>query len=316
MRGRWTHAVASISALLGLAAIVGSTTHAYATGRYYTEAQARAGETVFHAQCAICHGEALQGKAGPALAGALFLSVSQYQHLNADYLYRFMSKHMPLNAPGSLTKTQYLDALAYILKVNGYPSGRQPLTDDDTRLAQIKIEPTGNFTTKPTLRRRTMYNNTRITLRHLLLASAFCAGTGMAWAAPAATAPASTAPPPPQPATVVDATPVGADVSVTAKQQLGADQDLDNWILYGRTYDNQRFSPLNEITADNIGKLQPVAIIQTGVVGSFENSPIVVNGIMYISTPYDHVLAYDATTGKELWSVRTRPWLHPTVLRP
>ena len=147
-----------------------------------------------------------------------------------------------------------------------------------------------------------MYNNTRITLRHLLLASAFCAGTGMAWAAPAATAPASTAPPPPQPATVVDATPVGADVSVTAKQQLGADQDLDNWILYGRTYDNQRFSPLNEITADNIGKLQPVAIIQTGVVGSFENSPIVVNGIMYISTPYDHVLAYDATTGKELWS--------------
>jgi len=143
MRGRWNHAVAGISALLGLAAIVGSTTHAYATGRYYTEAQASAGETVFHAQCAICHGDALQGKAGPALAGALFLSVSQYQQLNADYLYRFMSKHMPLNAPGSLTKTQYLDALAYILKVNGYPSGRQPLTADDTRLAQIKIEPTG-----------------------------------------------------------------------------------------------------------------------------------------------------------------------------
>jgi mono/diheme cytochrome c family protein len=98
---------------------------------------------VFSVQCSICHGDALEGKAGPALAGAQFLSVSQYQQLNADYLYRFMSKYIPANAPGSLSEAQYLDALAYILKVNGYPSGAEPLTADDKRLAQIKIEPTG-----------------------------------------------------------------------------------------------------------------------------------------------------------------------------
>jgi mono/diheme cytochrome c family protein len=136
-------AVRSLSALIALTAMIATSHHACATPSYYTDAQALAGQTVFHAQCAICHGDALQGKAGPALAGEQFLSVSQYQQLNADYLYRFMSKHMPLNAPGSLSKAQYLDALAYILKVNGYPSGTQALTDDDSRLAAIKIEPTG-----------------------------------------------------------------------------------------------------------------------------------------------------------------------------
>jgi mono/diheme cytochrome c family protein len=135
--------VVGISVMLMLAATAGIPTDAYAVGSYYTDAQAQAGRTVFSVQCSICHGDALEGKAGPALAGAQFLSVSQYQQLNADYLYRFMSKHMPANAPGSLSEAQYLDALAYILKVNGYPSGAEPLTADDKRLAQIKIEPTG-----------------------------------------------------------------------------------------------------------------------------------------------------------------------------
>ena len=90
--------------------------------------------------------------------------------------------------------------------------------------------------------------------------------------------------------------------NITDQQRLKADQDQDNWLLYGRTYENQRFSPVKEITADNVKNLQPVAILQTGVVGSFENSPLVYDGIMFVSTPYDHVLAYNAVTGKQLWS--------------
>jgi mono/diheme cytochrome c family protein len=141
--GQPASVIVGVSAMLMFAVTVSSPNDAHATGSYYTQAQAQAGRTVFRTQCAICHGDSLEGKAGPALAGAQFLSVSQYQQLNADYLYRFMSKHMPLNAPGSLSEAQYLDALAYILEVNGYPSGQQPLTADDQRLAQIKIEPTG-----------------------------------------------------------------------------------------------------------------------------------------------------------------------------
>ena len=89
---------------------------------------------------------------------------------------------------------------------------------------------------------------------------------------------------------------VPVNVDVTYQQLLGADQSPNNWMLYGRTYDNQRFSPLDQINTNNVNSLVPVANIQTGVAASFEVSPIVVNGIMFISTPYDHVMAFDATT--------------------
>ena len=48
---------------------------------YYTQAQATAGQAVFNQTCSICHGEHLEGKVGPALAGEQFLSVSQFQNL-------------------------------------------------------------------------------------------------------------------------------------------------------------------------------------------------------------------------------------------
>jgi alcohol dehydrogenase (cytochrome c) len=96
--------------------------------------------------------------------------------------------------------------------------------------------------------------------------------------------------------------PIPVNVDVTYQQLLGADQNPNNWMLYGRTYDNQRYSPLDQINTSNVGSLMPAAIIQTGVAASFEVSPIVVNGIMFISTPWDHVMAYDATNGKQLWS--------------
>ena len=134
--------VAFFLGLIPLTAGIGSAS-AQAAGSYYTDAQADAGQRVFASQCAICHGDKLEGKVGPALAGEQFLSVSQYQELTAGFLYKTISRQMPKNAPGSLSKTQYLDVLAYILKVNGYPAGPRQLTDDDHELKRIKIEPTG-----------------------------------------------------------------------------------------------------------------------------------------------------------------------------
>lgn len=108
---------------------------------YYTQAQADAGKDIFQKVCAVCHGAQLQGGAGPALAGKQFLSVSQFQEITAAYFYHFMSTHMPLTNPGSLSQTQYLDIMAYFLEVNGYASGSHPLAADDTELKAIKIEP-------------------------------------------------------------------------------------------------------------------------------------------------------------------------------
>jgi PQQ-dependent dehydrogenase (methanol/ethanol family) len=96
--------------------------------------------------------------------------------------------------------------------------------------------------------------------------------------------------------------PVGVNVGVSDQDLMGAAQNNNDWLLYGRTYDNQRFSPLANINAANVTWLMPAALMQTGVSNSFEDSPIEVNGILYIETADNHVQAYDATTGKELWA--------------
>jgi alcohol dehydrogenase (cytochrome c) len=139
---------------------------------------------------------------------------------------------------------------------------------------------------------------------HKAMLLAFCA---VLWTGPAMTQGAApdpghdTRPQPPPPA-VVQARPMTADVTVTDRQLLDADKDQNNWLLHGRTYDNQRFSPLKQISPANVKKLTPVAIIQTGVANSFEDTPTVVNGVMYIITPSDHVQAYDAVTGEPFWT--------------
>ena len=102
-------------------------------------------------------------------------------------------------------------------------------------------------------------------------------------------------------ATIV-ARPIIANVTVTDAMLRDAATDPDNWLLNGRSYDNQRYSPLKQINPANVRHLVPVTIIQTGVANSFEATPLVVNGVMYVSTPGDHVQAYDAASGEPLWS--------------
>ena len=141
---------------------------------------------------------------------------------------------------------------------------------------------------------------------HQSLRLALCAGFLVMGAASAQTPGVvepghDTAPAPPPPVTV-QAHPITANVTVTDSQLLAAGKDQDNWLLHGRTYDNQRFSPLVQISRGNVKRLAPVAIMQTSIANSFEATPIVVNGVMYISTPTDHVLAYDAVSGEPLWS--------------
>ena len=96
--------------------------------------------------------------------------------------------------------------------------------------------------------------------------------------------------------------PVTADLSNSDAQRINADADQDNWRLHGRTYDNQRFSPLTEINAANVKQLKPVALIQTGVANSMEATPIQINGVLFVETAGNVVQAYDAVTGEELWS--------------
>lgn len=82
---------------------------------------------------------------------------------------------------------------------------------------------------------------------------------------------------------------------------LAADRDAANWVLPGRDYGNRRFSPLAEIDASNVKRLVPKWIYQTGYAATFQTSPLVADGVMYLTAPFSHVMAVDAKTGRELW---------------
>ncbi|HWY63742.1 MAG TPA: PQQ-binding-like beta-propeller repeat protein, partial [Rhizomicrobium sp.] len=108
--------------------------------------------------------------------------------------------------------------------------------------------------------------------------------------------------PPAKPAISYQMKPVTADVANSDAQRLNADADQDNWRLHGRTYDNQRFSPLTDINASNVKQLTPVAMIQTGVANAMEATPLEIDGVLFVESAGDVVQAYDAVTGEELWS--------------
>jgi PQQ-dependent dehydrogenase (methanol/ethanol family) len=73
------------------------------------------------------------------------------------------------------------------------------------------------------------------------------------------------------------------------------------WLSYGRTYREQRFSPLNEINRDNVDELDLAWSFKFDTARGMEATPIVHNGVIYMSTGWSHVHALDARTGQELW---------------
>ena len=80
-----------------------------------------------------------------------------------------------------------------------------------------------------------------------------------------------------------------------------AHRDQDNWLTYGHGYANQRYSALRDIDTDNVKHLAPAWIFQTGIVGTFPTNPLVVDGVMYLTTPFNHVIALEADTGALKW---------------
>jgi alcohol dehydrogenase (cytochrome c) len=257
----------SLGALVLVILALGATRGEAAAVGAYTNEQASRGAAVYTQYCAVCHGANLQGEAGTPLMGRTFLQA--YGAGTAAQLYDFLSRQMPLNAPGSLSQQQYLDVTAFILERNGLPPGSAPLSAnslDQVRLSAMRMAGAGGS------------SNTDEIVR--------------------------VAPPTRK---VFAQLPAGANVNITDSMMQSAGSDDNDWLLHGRTYDNQRYSPLKQITAENVSSLTPVALVQTGMTASFESTPIVVNGVMYFTTPVvDHkmkILAVNAVTGERLWEV-------------
>ncbi|HEY1725298.1 MAG TPA: PQQ-dependent dehydrogenase, methanol/ethanol family [Steroidobacteraceae bacterium] len=90
--------------------------------------------------------------------------------------------------------------------------------------------------------------------------------------------------------------------AVDASRLTQAAADGANWMSYGRTYDEQRFSPLTQINADNVQQLGLAWFADLDTNRGQEGTPLVVDGVLYTSTAWSMVKAYDAASGKLLWS--------------
>jgi len=80
-----------------------------------------------------------------------------------------------------------------------------------------------------------------------------------------------------------------------------ADKDGKNWLQVNGGYSQNRYFPGSQINTGNVSKLKPAFVFQTQVLESMETAPVVIDGVMFLTTSYNHIHAVDATTGKEFW---------------
>ena len=103
----------------------------------YTADQAKRGDATFHMRCSVCHGDMLEGLAGPPLTGDTFLGPRNNQPV-AD-LFDKIHGTMPADAPGTLEPPQVADLIAFILQSNKFPAGGTELGAADAALKQIAL---------------------------------------------------------------------------------------------------------------------------------------------------------------------------------
>src|SRR5262249_37613978 len=94
---------------------------------------------------------------------------------------------------------------------------------------------------------------------------------------------------------------VPKNISVSQAMLSAADKDGKNFLHSNMSYNQTRYYPSAAINTGNVKNLKAQVVFQTEVVESMETAPIVVDGVMFLTTSYNHVYAIDAVTGKEFW---------------
>ena len=100
---------------------------------------------------------------------------------------------------------------------------------------------------------------------------------------------------------VIGGTLYGDMMHVTQDMLDRADGDANNFLHTNGNYEQTRYYPSSQINTGNVKNLRPAWIFQTEIVESLETTPIVVNGVMYVTTSFNHIHALNARTGEELW---------------
>ena len=97
------------------------------------------------------------------------------------------------------------------------------------------------------------------------------------------------------------AAPRSPQANVNERRLLAADQEPGQWMSHGRDYNEQRFSPLTKINANNVKQLGLAWYGDFDTRRGQESTPLIVDGVLYVTTSWSKVYAYDAKTGEELW---------------
>ena len=103
------------------------------------------------------------------------------------------------------------------------------------------------------------------------------------------------------PGTATTTTKAAPASAVSQDHLSGAASDEANFLHTNGNYDQTRYYPGKQINTSNVAKLHPAWIFQTEVKESLETTPIVVNGVMYVTTSFNHVYAINAKTGEQYW---------------
>ncbi len=103
-------------------------------------------------------------------------------------------------------------------------------------------------------------------------------------------------------AAAADATAAAGPASVTARRLIRANSEPGEWMSVGRTHDQQRFSPLTQIDTGNVSRLGLAWYADFDTNRSQEGTPLEIDGVIYLSTAWSKVKAYDAQTGRLLWA--------------
>jgi alcohol dehydrogenase (cytochrome c) len=235
----------------------------------FTSAQADAGRTAYTQQCAACHGDALQGgQFGPALKGPAFQN--KWGGASLAELYTYIRRSMPPAAVGTLGESTYAALLARIVADNGVAAGQVALVTDPAALDRMKVPGQARSSQaqlRPTGGLMSLTPGVRV---------------------------------PPWP---VRANPLDRITPVT--EAMISNPAPGEWLSWRRGHQGRGFSPLKEITRDNVGKLQ-MAWSLTLPAGPNTIEPLFHDGVLFVYAYGDRVFALDGQSGDELWRYERR----------
>jgi len=108
-------------------------------------------------------------------------------------------------------------------------------------------------------------------------------------------------------AACIGAAPVAVYAQVTSQRLQAAASEPQNWLTYSGSYRSERYSTLDQITPANVKNLKLQWVYQAPVAGNWQTTPLVVDGVMYLTQRLNDVVALDATTGRAFWMYRYTP---------